>query len=325
VINAMHHEQDMRKMGGLAKKIPLTFWMMIAGTLALTGVPFTSGFFSKDAIIEASFASHRVGHLYAFLMVTIAAGLTSFYSWRLIFMTFFGEAKWQHADAHSAHAPDHAEPPSGHDAAHGADAHVHAAHHGHEGEHAIDPHESPNVMMIPLYVLAFGALFAGAAFVHTFIGVNSPQFWKNALYVSADNHLVADMENVPFFITLLPTIFMIVGLLMALRFYILSPSLPNEWAKRNPLLYRFLLNKWYFDELYDFLFVRPAFWLGRLFWKGGDQGIIDRFGPDGVAARVVDVTRNVVKLQSGYLYHYAFAMLIGVAAFVTYYLMRGLH
>ncbi|MGA3304117.1 MAG: NADH-quinone oxidoreductase subunit L [Methylovirgula sp.] len=318
VIHAMHHEQDMRKMGGLAKKIPLTFWMMIAGTLALTGFPFTSGFFSKDAIIEASFASHRVGHLYAFIMVTIAAGLTSFYSWRLIFMTFFGPAKWEHA-------PDHATHQSGHEAAHDADAYVHEAHRGHEDEHAIDPHESPNVMMIPLYVLAVGALFAGAAFVHTFIGAGSAQFWKSALYIAQDNHLFEEMEHVPLFITLLPTLFMIIGLLMALRFYIWSPSLPDEWAKRNPLLYRFLLNKWYFDELYDFLFVRPAFWLGRVFWKGGDQNIIDRYGPDGVAARVVDVTRNVVKLQSGYLYHYALAMLIGVAAFVSYYLVRGLH
>ncbi|HEY1735990.1 MAG TPA: hypothetical protein VGG12_05040 [Methylovirgula sp.] len=177
-------------------------------------------------------------------------------------------------------------------------------------------------MMIPLYVLAVGAIFAGGAFVHTFIGMHSEQFWKGALYIAPDNQLFE--ERVPLLITLMPTIFMIIGLLMALRFYIWSPGLAHEWAKRNPLLYRFLLNKWYFDELYDFLFVRPAFWLGRLFWKGGDQNVIDRLGPDGVAARVVDVTRNVVKLQSGYLYHYAFAMLIGVAAFVTYYLVRGL-
>ncbi len=323
VIHAMHHEQDMRKMGGLARKIPVTFWMMIAGTLALTGFPLTSGFFSKDAIIEASFASHRVGHLYAFLMVTIAAGLTSFYSWRLIFMTFFGPAKWEHADAHSAHATAPDTHQSGHDAGHNAADHVNAAHHGHEEEHHIDPHESPAVMMIPLYVLAFGAIFAGAAFVHTFIGMHSEQFWKGALYIAPDSQLFE--ERVPLLISLLPTIFMVIGLLMALRFYIWSPGLAEEWAKRNPLLYRFLLNKWYFDELYDFLFVRPAFWLGRLFWKGGDQNIIDRYGPDGVAARVVDVTRNVVKLQSGYLYHYALAMLIGVAAFVTYYVARGLH
>jgi len=291
---------------------------MIAGTLALTGVPFTAGYFSKDAIIEAAFASDRVGHVYAFLMVVIAAGFTSFYSWRLIFMTFFGPAHWAHAEAH-AHAS------AGHDAAHHADAHIIEAHHGDAHAHAIDPHESPQVMMIPLYVLAFGSIFAGLIFQHTFLGDHAAAFWKNALYFGEDAHVLEAIEHVPVFVSFLPTLFMLGGLLMALWFYIWSPGMAQAWAKANPILYRFLLNKWYFDEIYDVLFVRPAFWLGRLFWKGGDENIIDRLGPDGVAARVVDVTRNVVKLQSGYLYHYAFAMLIGVAAFVTYYLVRGLH
>jgi NADH-quinone oxidoreductase subunit L len=308
VIHAMHHEQDMRKMGGLAKKIPVTFWMMIAGTLALTGFPFTAGYFSKDAIIEASFASERVGHVYAFLMVVIAAGLTSFYSWRLIFMTFFGPAQWAHAEAHGQDA-------------HGHDDHAHDDH----GAHHVDPHESPLVMMIPLYVLAFGALFAGLAFRHTFIGEGMTNFWKSALYFGTDSRIFEEMEHVPHFISFLPTLMMLGGFLMAVYFYILAPGTADAWAKTNPLLYRFLLNKWYFDELYDLIFVRPAFWIGRLLWKGGDQNIIDRYGPDGVAARVVDVTRSVVKLQSGYLYHYAFAMLIGVAAFVTYYLVMGMH
>ncbi len=331
VIHAMHHEQDMRKMGGLAKKIPLTFWMMIAGTLALTGFPFTAGYFSKDAIIEAAFASHRVGHLYAFLMVTIAAGLTSFYSWRLIFMTFFGPAKWQHAESESAHVPE-----AGHvaaslnsvhepDLAKHEDGHAAAAHHDHDGGHHVDPHESPNVMMIPLYVLAVGAIFAGLAFRHTFIGEGSLEFWKSALYFGPSNHILEEMEHIPFVIGLLPSLLMVAGFLMAAYFYIWAPGTAEAWAKTNPLLYRFLLNKWYFDELYDLLFVRPTFWLGRLLWHGGDQNIIDRFGPDGVAARVVDVTRSVVKLQTGYLYHYAFVMLIGVAAFITYYLVVGLH
>jgi NADH-quinone oxidoreductase subunit L len=326
VIHAMHHEQDMRKMGGLAKKIPVTFWMMVAGTLALTGFPFTAGYFSKDAIIEAAFASHRVGHIYAFLMVTIAAGLTSFYSWRLIFLTFFGPAKWQQAEAHSAHdEPGHAPHAAGHDAGHAADAHASAAHHGHDGEHHLDPHESPQVMMIPLYVLAFGAIFAGLAFRHSFIGEGGAEFWKSALYLASDNHILEDMEHIPLLISLSPSLLMLIGFFVAVYFYIWRPGTAAAWAKANPFLYRFLLNKWYFDELYDAVFVKPAFWIGRLFWRGGDQNIIDRFGPDGVAARVVDVTRGVVKLQSGYLYHYAFAMLVGVAAFITYYIVQGMH
>ena len=309
VIHAMHHEQDMRNMGGLAKKIPVTFLMMVAGTLALTGFPLTAGYFSKDAIIEASFASHRDGHFFAFLMITIAAGLTSFYSWRLIFMTFFGKPKWQAG-------------------AHGHNDHAHAAHHAdaHHGEaHHVDPHESPNVMMIPLYCLAVGAIFAGLIFRHSFIGEGSAEFWKSALFFGPDNHILEQMEHVPHFVGLLPSILMVFGFLVAVYLYILAPGTATRWAETSPLLYRFLLNKWYFDELYDLIFVRPAFWIGRLLWRGGDQNIIDRFGPDGVAARVVDVTRSVVKLQTGYLYHYAFAMLIGVAAFVTYYLALGLH
>ncbi len=330
VIHAMHHEQDMRKMGGLAKKIPVTFWMMVAGTLALTGFPLTAGYFSKDAIIEAAFASPLPGHLYAFLLIAIAAGLTSFYSWRLIFMTFFGEPKWQAVEAtHAvAAAQEEEHAPAGHDAAHHADAHLAAAHHAdaHHGDaHPIDPHELPNSMMIPLYCLAAGAIFAGLAFKHFFIGEGSSAFWKSALYVGPGNHILEAMEHIPHFIGLLPSVLMIFGFFVAVYLYIWSPGTADAWAKTNPLLYNFLLNKWYFDELYDLIFVRPAFWLGRLLWHGGDQNIIDRFGPDGVAARVVDVTRSVVKLQSGYLYHYAFAMLIGVAAFLTYYLVLGLH
>jgi NADH-quinone oxidoreductase subunit L len=322
VIHAMHHEQDMRKMGGLAKKIPLTFWMMVAGTLALTGFPLTAGYFSKDAIIEAAYASDRVGHVYAFLMVVIAAGLTSFYSWRLIFMTFFGPAKWAEGETHAHVHVDVA-------VDHHADAHAVAVHHDHGAHHGdhhqLDPHESPAVMMIPLYVLAFGAIFAGLIFQHVFLGDHAPEFWKNALYFGQDNRVLEAMEHIPHLVSFMPTLFMLIGFLMALYFYILRPGTAEAWARTNPLLYRFLLNKWYFDELYELIFVRPAFWLGRLLWKGGDQGIIDRYGPDGVAARVVDVTNRVVKLQSGYVYHYAFAMLIGVAAFVTYYLVTGMH
>ena len=313
VIHAMHHEQDMRAMGGLRKEIPFTFWMMTIGTLALTGVgiPFTSigfaGFVSKDAIIEASYASHGFGASYAFACIVIAAGFTSFYSWRLVFMTFFGKrGDWSASLTASAH---------------GHDDHAHHDH-GHGDHHAA--HESPNVMLIPLAVLALGAALAGIVFRHWFIGTGFEGFWKHALYLSPSNKILEEMETVPWIVSLLPFLMMAGGFLVAYYMYMVDRTVPKALADANPLLYRFLLNKWYFDELYDFLFVRPAFWLGRVFWKGGDGFMIDGFGPDGVSARVLDVTRSVVRLQSGYIYHYAFAMLVGVAIFVTWYLFGGI-
>jgi NADH-quinone oxidoreductase subunit L len=318
VITAMHHEQDMRKMGGLAGKIPLTFAMMTIGTLALTGFPLTAGYFSKDAIIEASYAGHGWTAVYAFILVTVAAGLTSFYSWRLVFMTFFGKAHWAAHDDHAMVAHVHDEHADAH-ADHSHDDHAHDDH-----AHALDPHESPIVMMIPLYVLAFGALVAGIVFKHYFIGEGASDFWKSSLFYGPANHILEAMEHVPALVSLGPTFMMVGGFFVALYLYILAPGTAQKWADAMPGLYRFLLNKWYFDELYDRIFVRPAFWLGNLFWKGGDQNVIDRLGPDGVAARVVDVTNRVVRLQSGYLYHYAFAMLIGVAALITYYLVGSL-
>ena len=311
VIHAMHHEQDMRKMGGLKDDIPFTFWMMTIGTLALTGVglPFTSlgfaGYISKDAIIEAAYASHRPAAAYAFLCVTAAAGLTSFYSWRLAFMTFFGKRgeyeRWLPHDDH------------GHDA---HDDHGHGHDHG-------PAHESPAVMLIPLGVLAFGAVFAGMFYRHWFIGSGFEHFWKESIYLAKGNTILEDMEHVPWLVSLLPFLMMAGGFYVAYRMYVVDKTAPDRIAAANPLLYKFLYNKWYFDEAYDFLFVRPAFWLGRLFWKGGDGRIIDGIGPDGVAARVFDVSRNAVKLQTGYVYHYAFAMLIGVSAIATWYLFAG--
>ncbi|PNG26468.1 NADH-quinone oxidoreductase subunit L [Methylocella silvestris] len=319
VIVAMHHEQDMRNMGGLWRKIPFTFAMMTIGTLALTGFPYTSGYFSKDAIIEAAYASHRPMAFYGYLMTVIAAALTSFYSWRLVFLTFFGKAQWADeghgAAAHSVgaaavagHAPD----------AHAADAHDDHGHHG-----PLNPHEAPIVMLIPLAVLAVGALFAGLIFHSDFIGEGFNEFWKGSLFLGPDNHILHEMEEIPHLAALMPTIMMVAGFLIALYMYILAPATPARLAAAMPALYRFLLNKWYFDELYDKIFVRPAFWLGNLFWRGGDGAIIDRLGPDGVAARVVDVTGRVVRLQSGYIYHYAFAMLIGLAAIITWYIVGG--
>jgi NADH-quinone oxidoreductase subunit L len=306
VITAMHHEQDMRNMGGLWRKIPFTFAMMTIGTLALTGFPFTAGYFSKDAIIEAAFASDRTGAFYGYVLTAAAAGLTAFYSWRLVFLTFFGAPRWATAG-----------PGSGHESA----AHDHEAA-GHEG-HALHPHESPLVMLIPLGVLAIGALFAGLVFAHDFIGKGFGEFWKGALFLGPDNHILEQREEVPQFAKQLPTLLMAFGSLVALLFYVLAPAIPGRLAKGARPFYEFLLNKWYFDELYDVIFVRPAFWLGSLFWKGGDGAIIDRLGPDGVAAWVVDVTGRAVKLQSGYIYHYAFAMLAGLAAVITWYVATG--
>ncbi|MBZ9763412.1 NADH-quinone oxidoreductase subunit L [Mesorhizobium sp. CA8] len=290
VIHAVSDEQDMRKMGGLRRLIPATYWMMIVGTLALTGVGIpatvigTAGFFSKDAIIATSFASHNAVAGFAFILLVVAACFTSFYSWRLIFMTFHGEPRASHEVMH----------------------HV---------------HESPPVMLVPLYVLAAGALFAGVLFHGAFIGEGYAEFWKASLFMLPDNHILHEIHELPLWVELAPFVAMLIGLAVAWKFYIRSPELPRSVAANHRLLYAFLLNKWYFDELYDFLFVRPAKRLGRFLWKTGDGAVIDGLGPDGISARVVDVTNRVVKLQTGYLYHYAFAMLIGVAALVTWMML----
>jgi NADH-quinone oxidoreductase subunit L len=285
VIHAMSGEQDMRKMGGLAPHIRKTWILMIIGNLALTGFPFTAGYYSKDAIIESAFAGHSS---FAFTLLIVAAFCTSFYSWRLAFMTFNGKSR---ADAHTL---------------------VHV-------------HESPNVMLVPLYVLAAGALAAGFIFKDYFIGHDEASFWGSGIYRAPENEILKAMEEIPSWVSYAPLIAMALGFLLALQFYIRNTSLPQKLANMNWPLYQFLLNKWYFDELYDFLFVRPAMWLGRTLWKKGDGMVIDGLGPDGVSARVVDVTRGVVRLQTGFVYHYAFAMLIGVAALVSWFTFGGTH
>jgi NADH-quinone oxidoreductase subunit L len=287
VVLAMHHEQDIRHMGGLWRKIPVTYGVMLVGTLALTGFPFTAGYFSKDAIIEAAAVGTNPMAGYGYLMTVAAAALTSFYSWRLIFKTFHGEP--------------------------------------HDRHHYEGAHESATVMLIPLLILAIGSIAAGWPFLSIFTGHGADQFFRDALKLGIANTLFENTEKLPLVMSLLPTVMMIVGFLVAYQFYIRRPDLPVALARDQKLLYEFLLNKWYFDEIYDFLFVRPAIWLGRLFWKGGDGFVIDGFGPDGVSARVLDVTKNVVRLQTGYLYHYAFAMLIGVAALITWFMFAGPH
>ncbi len=326
VIHAMHHEQDMRNMGGLRKHIPLTAAAMTIGTLALTGFPLLAGYFSKDAIIESAYAA--VAHKgfaasYAFVLLVVAACFTSFYSWRLYFMTFEGKPRWGghghdahgHADqAHAAHGHD--------DHAHAHAAHAHDDHHGHGHDHK--PHESPLVMLIPLAVLSLGAVAAGFAFKEAFIGHDYEHFWKAALFTGKDNHILHEMHEVPKWVIWSPFVAMLIGLALAWYMYVRRPDVPGKLAAANPVLYRFLLNKWYFDEIYDFLFVKPAMWIGKFLWKKGDGFVIDGMGPDGISARVVDVTNRVVRLQTGYLYHYAFAMLMGVAGLVTWYLVaRG--
>ena len=282
VILAMHHEQDIRHMGGLKDKIPFTYWTMVIGTLALTGFPLTAGYFSKDAIIEAAYVGTNSMALYAFGSTVIAAALTAFYSWRLIFVTFHG---------------------SPHD------------HHHYEAAR-----ESPMVMLVPLGFLAAGSILAGFPFKDLFAGHGVSEFFRDSLKFGESNHVLEDMHRIPYLVAVAPTLMMALGFAVAWEFYIRRPELPAELARQHQPLYRFLLNKWYFDEIYDVLIVRPVLWLGRILWKYGDGWLIDGWGPDGVSARVLDVTRGVVRLQTGYLYHYAFAMLIGVAALVTWFM-----
>ncbi|MFY8074147.1 MAG: NADH-quinone oxidoreductase subunit L [Sphingorhabdus lacus] len=321
VIHAMHHEQDMRYYGGLRKHIPLTFWAMMAGTLAITGVGIVgvggfAGFYSKDAIIEAAFASGSTYHMYGFAIGVIAALLTSFYSWRLMFLTFFGKPRWAGSE-HIQHAV--------HDDHHHGDDH---AHHGGHGDHGdgtagYHPHESPLPMLIPLGVLTLGALLAGFLFHGGFIEAETgKEFWANStLYFN--EHLMHAMHEVPLWVKLSSTVAMLTGLAIAYLMYQRSDDAPHKVATMFAPLYRFFLNKWYFDELYNLIFVRPAFWFGRLFWQQGDIGIIDKYGPNGSAALVNFSSRMAVRMQSGYLYTYALVMLLGLVAAVSWMMVKA--
>jgi NADH-quinone oxidoreductase subunit L len=281
VIHALHGEQDMRRMGGLRKVMPFTFAIMLIGTLSITGFPFTSGYVSKDAIIEATYAAHTQVGNYAFVLTLLAAVLTAFYSWRLMFLTFEGKPR---------------EPKE-------------------VLEHA---HEPPWTMGVPLVLLALGALVLGEVFRHLLIGGGEAEFWRGSLVTHEAAH-----HEVPVWIAYAPTVAMLLGFATAWYFYITNPLVPFGLAKRFRGAYLFLLNAWYFDALYDAIFVRPAMRLGRFLWKTGDGTIIDGIGPDGVSARVIEIAKGAIRLQSGYIYHYAFAMLIGVAAIITYFLFAG--
>ena len=362
VIHATHHEQDMRNYGGLRKKIPYTFAAMMIGTLAITGVgiPLThfgfAGFLSKDAVIESAY----VGNHAAFWLLVVAACFTSFYSWRLMFLTFYGENRAGTV---------------GHGHGHGHDDHGH--HH--------EPHESPAVMLIPLGVLALGAAFSGMIWYNVFFGDEAKlRTWfgmeasqeahggegdhaeaaapaaegtavateaeagshgaaatgdeghaaaaeghaaaaapKGAIFIGPDNHVIHEAHNVPKWVKVSPFIAMVIGFAMAWLFYIKNPSLPGRLAASQRPLYLFLLNKWYFDELYDWVFVRPAKWLGGFLWKKGDGAVIDG-SINGVAMGIIPMlTRLAGRAQSGYMFHYAFAMVLGIVILITWMTLSG--
>ena len=327
VIHAMHHEQDMRYYGALRKRIPITFWAMMAGTLAITGVGVVdvfgfAGFYSKDAILEAAYARGTGAATFAFWAGAIAALLTSFYSWRLMFLTFWGKPRWADSE-HIQHAVHHGhDEPEDHNPAAQEDAGEAVAHHvpsteEKDGTAGYHPHEAPWVMLIPLVVLSMGAVFAGFVFYEPF--VNAEGFWNGAVFFN--EHLVHTMHGVPTWVKLTATVAMLLGLATAWYSYIRNPDVPEAAAQQLGPIYRFFLNKWYFDELYNFLFVKPAFWLGRVFWKVLDIGIIDRFGPDGAAWVVRQGSVGAKRFQSGMLNTYALIMLLGLVAAITWVLL----
>jgi NADH-quinone oxidoreductase subunit L len=290
VIHAMSGEQDMRKMGGLFKVIPATGSLMWVGSLALAGIGVPgifgfAGFYSKDMILEAAYQGGGVGQ-FAYWLGVAAAFFTAFYSWRLIIMTFYGAPRADH----------------------------------HTMEHA---HESPPVMLLPLTVLAAGALFAGFLGYDHFVGEARAEFWGSSIFVAPGHDSIEAAHKGPEWVGILPLLVGVLGIGLAYVFYIFRPTWPAAWATGLAPLYQLIFRKYYFDEIYDFLFVRRAFDLGRIFWKRGDVGIIDAFGPDGISSLTRSVSAGFSRLQSGYLFHYALAMLVGVLILTTFYLVLG--
>ncbi len=282
VIHAMHDEQDMFRMGGLWRKIPITYVAMWLGSLALAGVPFFAGYWSKDAILESTFAAHSALGYYGFVLGVTAAFLTAFYSGRLLFLTFHGKPASQNAFEHA--------------------------------------HESPWTMWLPLALLSVGAVFAGWALHGLFIGERQGAFWRGAIFTGAHNQIIEQIEHTPFLIGILPTATGLAGLALSYWFYVASPGIPARLAQRYQGVYQFLLHKWYFDELYDVVFVRPALWLAREFWHVGDEKIIDGM-PNGLAALTADGSAQVVRIQTGSIAVYAFTMLIGLVVLISVFVM----
>jgi NADH-quinone oxidoreductase subunit L len=337
VIHGMHHEQDMRKMGGLWKLLPVTYAMMMIGTIAITGlgVPDLSrfgidfkfgfaGFYSKDSVLETAFAAgaDNPAGMFAFFIGLFAAGLTAFYSWRLIFMTFHGKRNWEEGEAPDpardqhetgSQFETHSEPLADDAAAAHHDHHHDGHHHG-----PLKPHESPWIMLVPLLVLAVGAVAAGFAFYGQFVGYYEEAFWRGAIFTAESNHVLHDSHEVPTWVLWAPLIVSLTGTAAAFFIYVVKAGLARRIAERGGPLHSFLYNKWYFDELYNVVFVKGAKALGDLFWKIGDVRIIDGLGPNGAARASLESARRLVKLQSGYVYHYAFVMLVGVAGLLAF-------
>ena len=323
VINGMVHEQDMRRYGGLAKYLPVTFAVMTIGTIAITGLGIPglelgfAGFYSKDSIIMAGFRAGQAGDamgFFAFWIGVFVAGLTAYYSWRVIFFTFNGHARWTSEDLENHwHNRDH---DHGHDA-HGAQAQAESHSEPDHGAHQHLPHESPWTMRLPLILLSIGAIAAGYVFRGQFVGEAQHAFWRGAIF-TAENNRVLEESAMPEWVILLPLVVSVIGLVAAAWVYLLRQGLGARLAAQRGPLYLFFYNKWFFDELYDATFVRGAKLLGDLFWKGGDQKVIDGLGPDGVSAVSYAVGRGASRAQSGYVYHYAFVMLLGVAGLLTY-------
>jgi NADH-quinone oxidoreductase subunit L len=286
VIHAMSDEQDIRKMGGLWKLIPVTYVLMWIGSLALAGIWPFAGFYSKDIVLEAAYAAGTWAGTLAFWFGLVAALLTAFYSWRLLILTFHGAPRANEAVMARVH-------------------------------------ESPRVMLIPMAVLGIGAAAAGFLGYESFVGHNVTSFWGDSILTLSKHPTLENAHHVPFWVVAAPMAVGIAGIALAVVFYGVKPEWPARLAARFRGLYLFLLNKWYFDELYDRLFVRPAFALGRGLWKGGDGAVIDGYGPDGVAATALRVARGATRLQTGYIFHYAFAMLIGVLVLVSWYVLRS--
>ena len=282
VIHALSGEQDMRRMGGVWKQIPLTYVMMWIGSLALAGFPFFAGYYSKDIVLEAAWAQHRMPGEFAYTLGIAAAFLTAFYSWRLLFMTFHGKPRA------SAEVMSHV-------------------------------HESPLVMTVPLLILAAGAIFSGFLLFELFVGADQAAFWNNSIFILPEHTALEAAHHVPPMIKQMPLIVGSAGVGLAFILYILLPRLPGFFVRCTRPLHSLLFNKWFFDEIYDVLFVRPAVKLGQLLWMRSDIGIIDAFGPDGVSALVRRLSAICSRAQTGYVFHYAFAMLIGVVAAIAWY------
>mgnify|MGYP001420041161 FL=1 len=285
VIHAVSDEQDIRKMGGLYKLIPFTWIVMLIGTLGLTGAPLMSGYYSKDGIIEAAFVSQTEGHLYAFYLLVFSALLTSFYSWRLIFLTFNGKSNIS-------------------------------------TEIFSKIHESPRVMLFPLVILSILTIFSGIYFADYFMSHDYQFLWQSSIYLSENNHVIESIHYVPKWVKYSPLVMMILGLITASIFYLIYPNIPKFLSTQFNPLYRFLLNKWYFDEIYELIFVKNISKFGNFLSNFGDKRVIDGLGPDGISIRVMDIAKQISRIQTGYIYHYAFAMLIGLMLFITYFFVR---